>query len=75
MKNSFQKRDITKTLKVDENNQYGYARTEPMPTGCFRQKPEIQTLKNKEHCTKVQLRIIRSSFECKSERVLQILQE
>ena len=35
---SFQKkRIITKIIKFDENNQYGYAMTRPMPTGCIKQ--------------------------------------
>ena len=34
---SFQKkRIITKIIKFDENNQYGYAMTRPMPTGCIK---------------------------------------
>ena len=31
------KRVITKIIKFDENNQYGYAMTRPMPTGCIKQ--------------------------------------
>ena len=31
------KRVITKIIKLDENNQYGYAMTRPMPTGCIKQ--------------------------------------
>ena len=31
------KRVITKIVKFDENNQYGYAMTRPMPTGCIKQ--------------------------------------
>ena len=31
------KRIITKIVKLDENNQYGYAMTRPMPTGCIKQ--------------------------------------
>ena len=31
------KRIITKIIKFDENNQYGYAMTRPMPTGCIKQ--------------------------------------
>ena len=31
------KRVITKILKMDENNQYGFAMTKPMPTGCIKQ--------------------------------------
>ena len=35
---SFQKkRVITKIIKFDENNQYGFAMTRPMPTGCIKQ--------------------------------------
>ena len=28
---------ITKIIKFDENNQYGFAMTKPMPTGCIKQ--------------------------------------
>ena len=31
------KRVIAKIVKFDENNQYGYAMTRPMPTGCIKQ--------------------------------------
>ena len=31
------KRVITKIVKLDENNQYGFAMTRPMPTGCVKQ--------------------------------------
>ena len=34
---SSQKHVIAKTLKLYENNQYGYAMTKPMPSGCFRE--------------------------------------
>ena len=30
------KRVITKTIKFGENNQYGFAMTKPMPTGCIK---------------------------------------
>ena len=33
------KRVITKIVKLDENNQYGFAMTRPMPTGCIKQNP------------------------------------
>ena len=29
------KRVITKIVKFDENNQYSFAMTKPMPTGCI----------------------------------------
>ena len=32
------KRVITKILKLDENNQYGFSMTKPMPTGCIKEK-------------------------------------
>ena len=32
-------RSITKVLKLDENIQYGYAMTKPLPTGCIKEKP------------------------------------
>ena len=31
------KRVITKILKFDENNQYGFGMTKPMPTGCIKE--------------------------------------
>ena len=34
-------RIISKILKLDENNQYGYAMTKPMPTGCIRNNQDI----------------------------------
>ena len=35
-KNFSKKRIISKIVKLDENNQYGYAMTRPMPTGCIK---------------------------------------
>ena len=32
---------IAKTLKLYENNQYGYGMTKPLPTGCIKQDPDI----------------------------------
>ena len=38
MKKSIQKkRVITKILKLDENNQYGFGMTKPFPIGCIKQ--------------------------------------
>ena len=34
-------RIISKIIKFDENNQYGYAMTKPMPTGCIHLNPDI----------------------------------
>ena len=31
------KRVVTKILKLDENNQYGYSMTKPLPTGCTKE--------------------------------------
>ena len=36
------KRMISKILKLDENNQYGFALTKPLPTGC-RKKEKMPT--------------------------------
>ena len=36
--NYSKKRVITKILKFDENNQYGFGMTKPMPTGCIKEK-------------------------------------
>ena len=33
----FKKRVITKILKLDENNQYGFGMTKPLLTGCIKQ--------------------------------------
>ena len=30
---------ISKILKLDESNQYGYAMTKPLPTGCIKKEP------------------------------------
>ena len=35
-KEKVKKRVITKTLKLDENNQYGNRMTKPLPTGCIK---------------------------------------
>ena len=35
------KRIITKTLKLDENYQYGFGMTKPLPTGCIKVDPDI----------------------------------
>ena len=35
------KRVITKILKLDDNNQYGYDMTKLLPTGCIKQDPDI----------------------------------
>ena len=36
---------ITKILKLDENNQYGFAMTRPMPTGCIKEHPSPSWVK------------------------------
>ena len=36
---------IAKIVKLDENNQYGYAMTRPMPTGCIKQNNSPSWLK------------------------------
>ena len=36
---------LTKILKLDENNQYGFAMTKPMPTGCIKEHPTPSWLK------------------------------
>ena len=33
------RRVIAKILKLDEYNQYGFAMTKPMPTGCIKEHP------------------------------------
>ena len=35
------KRGITKTLKLDENNQYGNGMTKPLPTGSIKDSDDI----------------------------------
>ena len=38
--NSYHERSfISKILKLDENNQYGFAMTKPMSTGCIKENP------------------------------------
>ena len=39
------RRIISKILKMDENNQYGFAMTKPMPTGCIKEHPAPSWLK------------------------------
>ena len=34
------RRVISKILKLHENNQYGFAMTKPMPTGCIKKEPD-----------------------------------
>ena len=36
-----ERRTITKFLKLDKNNQHGYAMTKPMPTGCIKEHPSL----------------------------------
>ena len=36
---SHERHDITKVLKLDQNNQYGYAMTKPMPTRYIKEHP------------------------------------
>ena len=36
---------ISKILKMDENNQYGFAMTKPMPTVCIKEHPAPSWLK------------------------------
>ena len=40
-----ERRIISKILKMDENNQYGFAMTEPIPTGCIKENPAPSWLK------------------------------
>ena len=37
--NYITRRVISKVLKLGENNQYGYAMTKPLPTGCIKKEP------------------------------------
>ena len=39
------RRVINKILKLDENNQYGFAMTKPMHTGCIKECPSPSWLK------------------------------
>ena len=39
------KRVISKIVKLDENNQYGYVMTKPMPTGCIKESNNPSWLK------------------------------
>ena len=32
---------LTKILKLDENNQYGYSMTKPLPTGCIKENKNV----------------------------------
>ena len=42
--NYSKKRVITKILKFDENNQYGFGMTKPMPTSCIKEKELLSWL-------------------------------
>ena len=39
------KRNVSKILKMDKNNQYGNAMTKPLPCGCIKKEKEIPDLK------------------------------
>ena len=60
-KNFSKKRVITKIIKLDENNQYGFAMTRPMPTGCIKQNNSPTWLEfnfySKKSLLKIQLAI------------------
>ena len=43
--NPEKRRIIGKILKLDENNQYGFAMTKPMPTCCIKEYPSPSWLK------------------------------
>ena len=38
------KRFSSKIIKMDENNQYGFAMTNPLPYGCIKQKKNLPAL-------------------------------
>ena len=40
------KRFSSKIIKMDENNQYGFAMTKPLPYGCIKKKENLPTLEN-----------------------------
>ena len=40
------RRIISKILKLDENNHYGFAMTKLMPTGCIKEHPSPSWKKN-----------------------------
>lgn len=37
---------ISKIMKLDENNQYGFTMAQPLQTGCFKHDQEIPSLNN-----------------------------
>ena len=39
------KRNVSKILKMDKNNQYDNAMTNPLPCGCIKKEKEIPDLK------------------------------
>ena len=49
------RRIITKILKKDESNQYGFAMTKPMPTGCIKKHPALTWCKFNFFLEKVDL--------------------
>ena len=56
MKNLFKKkRVITKVIKFDENSQYGFVITRPMPTGCIKQNNSPSWLESNLLLEKVSL--------------------
>ena len=42
------KRLSSKIIKMDENNQYGFAMTKPLPYGCIKKKKVLPTLEELE---------------------------
>ena len=40
------RRIISKILKLDENNRYGFAMTKPIPAGCIKEHPSSSWKKN-----------------------------
>ena len=52
------KRVISKILKLDKNNQYGYVMTKPLPTGCIKK----QKKKKNTQLEKIQFNVRSSSF-------------
>ena len=43
---------ISKIIKIEKNNHYGYATTKPFPIGCFKKQKEIPLVKESNQMIK-----------------------
>lgn len=58
-KKYFDRRVILKIFKLDKNNQYDYAMTKPLPTGCLKQREKYQPGEGSIFYWKVSIQMIK----------------